>query len=119
MQLLKCKIILIIFQKRVSLGKTYPMKTMYSFLFAILIGGGLMAQDTFSIIAADPITGEIGSAGASCVTGVGSGGIIDIITDIIPGRGRCKFSGLGMYPKYESSKCDSTNGIGNESSRNY
>jgi uncharacterized Ntn-hydrolase superfamily protein len=44
-------------------------------------------QDTFSIIAVDPATGEIGSAGASCVTGVGSGGIIDIITKILPGRG--------------------------------
>lgn len=48
---------------------------------------GLFAQDTFSIIAVDPATGEIGSAGASCVTGVGSGGIIDIITKIIPGKG--------------------------------
>ena len=33
------------------------------------------------------MTGDIGSAGASCVTGIGSAGIIDIITDIIPGRG--------------------------------
>ncbi|MCB0456506.1 MAG: DUF1028 domain-containing protein [Flavobacteriaceae bacterium] len=47
----------------------------------------LYAQDTFSIIAVDPATGEIGSAGASCVTGVGANGIIDIITKIIPGRG--------------------------------
>ncbi len=56
-------------------------------MVAILIGSGLMAQDTFSIIAADPVTGEIGSAGASCVTGIGSSEIVDIITDIIPGRG--------------------------------
>lgn len=67
--------------------KTNPMKTFYSILVAILVSSGLTAQDTFSIIAADPVTGEIGSAGASCVTGVGSSGIIDIITDIIPGRG--------------------------------
>jgi uncharacterized Ntn-hydrolase superfamily protein len=63
------------------------MKTLYSLLIVFLVGNGLKAQDTFSIIAADPVTGEIGSAGASCVTGVGSSGIIDIITDIIPGRG--------------------------------
>lgn len=63
------------------------MKSLYSFLLALLIGSTLTAQDTFSIIAADPLTGEIGSAGASCVQGVGAGGIIDIITDIIPGRG--------------------------------
>ena len=63
------------------------MKSLYSFILTLLIGSALAAQDTFSIIAADPITGEIGSAGASCVQGVGAGGIIDIITDIIPGRG--------------------------------
>ncbi|MGB0788485.1 MAG: DUF1028 domain-containing protein [Marinirhabdus sp.] len=46
------------------------------------------SQDTFSIIAVDPATGEIGSAGASCLDGSGNfGGIIDIITTIIPGRG--------------------------------
>ena len=63
------------------------MKKMYTFLVACLIATASFGQDTFSIIAVDPETGEIGSAGASCVTGVGSGGIIDIITKIIPGRG--------------------------------
>ena len=63
------------------------MKKIYTFLVALLVFGSLSAQDTFSIIAVDPATGEVGSAGASCVTGVGAGGIIDIITDIIPGKG--------------------------------
>ena len=63
------------------------MKKIYSFFAALLVFGSLSAQDTFSIIAVDPATGEVGSAGASCVTGVGAGGIIDIITDIIPGKG--------------------------------
>ncbi|MEM7085757.1 MAG: DUF1028 domain-containing protein [Bacteroidota bacterium] len=63
------------------------MKKIYSILAALLLCGSLSAQDTFSIIAVDPATGEVGSAGASCVSGVGSGGIIDIITDIIPGKG--------------------------------
>lgn len=63
------------------------MKKIYSFLVALFIYSSLSAQDTFSIIAVDPATGEVGSAGASCVTFVGSGGIIDIITDIIPGKG--------------------------------
>ena len=47
------------------------------------------AQDTFSIVAVDTITGEIGSAGASCLDNVsfpGSGGAV-IISDILPGRG--------------------------------
>ena len=64
------------------------MKKTYSFLLAILISLSVTAQDTFSIIAVDPDTGEVGSAGASCVDGIGAfGGLIDIITDIIPGRG--------------------------------
>ncbi len=63
------------------------MKRFYTLLFTIIICGWAYSQDTFSIIAVDPATGEVGSAGASCVTGVGPMGIIDIITDIIPGRG--------------------------------
>jgi uncharacterized Ntn-hydrolase superfamily protein len=46
-------------------------------------------QDTFSIVAVDTITGEIGSAGASCLDEIqfpGSNGAI-IISDILPGRG--------------------------------
>jgi len=63
------------------------MKKIYTILAGLLLCGSLSAQDTFSIIAVDPATGEVGSAGASCVTGVGASGIIDIITDIIPGKG--------------------------------
>lgn len=59
------------------------MKKIYSLLGALLISFTVAAQDTFSIVAVDPVTGDIGSAGASCVTI----SIIDIITDIIPGRG--------------------------------
>ena len=47
------------------------------------------AQDTFSIVAVDTTTGEVGSAGASCLDNIsfpGSGGAI-IISDILPGRG--------------------------------
>ena len=45
------------------------------------------AQDTFSIVAVDQETGEIGSAGASCVDGAASIGGVIIISGIIPGRG--------------------------------
>jgi uncharacterized Ntn-hydrolase superfamily protein len=40
------------------------------------------AQDTFSIVAIDPVTGEVGSAGASCVA-------VDValISDVAPGVG--------------------------------
>ncbi len=44
-------------------------------------------QDTFSIVAIDPETGEIGGAGASCIDESAIAGGVLIINDIIPGRG--------------------------------
>ncbi|MFT7073090.1 DUF1028 domain-containing protein [Patiriisocius sp. Uisw_017] len=64
------------------------IKKLYAFLGTVLLTFAVQAQDTFSIIAVDPANGDIGSAGASCVDGAANfGGIIDIITRIIPGRG--------------------------------
>ena len=63
---------------------TFTLLTL-SFTFAFRI----FAQDTFSIVAVDPNTGEVGSAGASCLDNnsfPGSGGAI-IISDILPGKG--------------------------------
>ena len=47
----------------------------------------LLSQHTFSIVAADPATGEIGSAGATCVPGIGRDGGVVLINSIVPGRG--------------------------------
>lgn len=47
----------------------------------------LNAQDTFSIVAVDTVTGEIGGAGASCIDESAIQGGVLIINDIIPGRG--------------------------------
>lgn len=44
-------------------------------------------QDTFSIVAIDTITGEIGSAGASCIDDNSIAGGAIIISDVLPGRG--------------------------------
>lgn len=74
------------------------MKKIYVALLTLFIAFQLQAQDTFSIIALDPVTGEIGSAGASCVTGIGPNGIRDIITDIIPGRGGVNSQALVCIP---------------------
>ena len=41
----------------------------------------IFSQDTFSIVAVDTITGEIGSAGASCIAGS------FILSDVIEGIG--------------------------------
>jgi len=57
-------------------------------LLIILSGSHARAQDTFSIVAVDTLTGEIGSAGASCVTSSPSyphGAAI--LSDVIPGIG--------------------------------
>lgn len=59
------------------------------FIFAIaLFGQAVYSQDTFSIVAVDPITGEVGSAGASCVdlfqTPFSDN---DFISQLVPGIG--------------------------------
>lgn len=65
---------------------------------ALFSGLNLFAQDTFSIIAVDPETGDIGSAGASCVQGIGPVELSDIISDIIPGRGGINAQALVCVP---------------------
>ena len=47
----------------------------------------LNAQETFSIIAVDTVTGEIGSAGASCLELFNLPYDTDLIADVIPGIG--------------------------------
>jgi uncharacterized Ntn-hydrolase superfamily protein len=54
---------------------------MRSLLAWFLLPVTLSAQHTFSIVAVDPATGEVGSAGASCIGGS------DIIAGLLPGRG--------------------------------
>ena len=59
----------------------------FSLFFSLILSAN--AQDTFSIIAVDPATGEVGSAGASCIDTYdcnGCGGVI-IINNLLPGRG--------------------------------
>jgi len=45
------------------------------------------SQDTFSIIAIDSLTQEIGAAGATCSDGIAGVGGVQIINQIIPGKG--------------------------------
>ncbi|MFK8009240.1 MAG: DUF1028 domain-containing protein [Saprospiraceae bacterium] len=56
-----------------------------SFLFSLSIN--IFSQDTFSIIAVDSITGEIGAAGATCVDDIGQLGGVQLLNKIIPGKG--------------------------------
>lgn len=62
------------------------MKKITLFLL-IIFSQVLRSQDTFSIVAIDTITGEIGSAGASCIDDSQIEGGALIISDVIPGRG--------------------------------
>ena len=63
------------------------MKELLTILFILKLAFPAFSQDTFSIIAIDTITGEIGGAGASCIdeTAIPTG--VLIINDIIAGRG--------------------------------
>lgn len=64
---------------------------MNQFLFTIvamcLSIAPLTGQDTFSIVAVDSVTGEVGSAGASCLDNSQIAGGVLIISDPHPGRG--------------------------------
>jgi len=63
------------------------MKQFTILVLAFLISASVVGQDTFSICAVDTITGEVGSAGASCLDdGDIEGGVL-IISDVHPGVG--------------------------------
>jgi uncharacterized Ntn-hydrolase superfamily protein len=64
------------------------MKQLFTTILSLtLFLGAVFGQDTFSIIAVDSVTGEVGSAGASCLDASAIAGGASIISDIIPGRG--------------------------------
>jgi len=56
------------------------------FIIMMLSTAQIFSQDTFSIVAVDTVTGEIGSAGASCVGPIGGVGAF-ILSDVIEGIG--------------------------------
>ncbi len=58
-----------------------------SFLLSFLAVNTLVAQDTFSICAVDTVTGEVGSAGASCIDASQIATGVLIISDIHNGVG--------------------------------
>ena len=63
------------------------MKKILHIVLGLFLFQNVLAQDTFSIVAVDPATGEIGSAAASCVPGVTDPNFIDWLTYIIPNKG--------------------------------
>ena len=63
---------------------TYPKLPYFFLLVAVFLCFKAQAQHTFSIVAVDPETGEIGSAGATCI-GAEDGALV--ISDIVLGVG--------------------------------
>ncbi|MBE2217019.1 MAG: DUF1028 domain-containing protein [Ignavibacteria bacterium] len=57
------------------------MKIISLFLLLFVLTANTFTQDTFSITAVDPVTGLVGSAGASCIAGS------IILSDVHPNRG--------------------------------
>ncbi|NOX86845.1 MAG: DUF1028 domain-containing protein [Chlorobi bacterium] len=63
------------------------MKYLLVSFFSFLILSSLSGQDTFSICAVDTVTGEVGSAGASCIDENGIPGGVIVLSDVHPGVG--------------------------------
>ena len=57
------------------------------FFFSCCLSASLAAQDTFSIVAVDVTTGQVGSAGATCLDDTEIAGGAVIISDVIPDVG--------------------------------
>lgn len=64
------------------------MRLLFVALISLCPGlASLSAQETFSIVAVDTVTGTVGSAGASCLDDRDVQGGATIISDVLPGRG--------------------------------
>ncbi|MEZ5198665.1 MAG: DUF1028 domain-containing protein [Bacteroidales bacterium] len=63
------------------------MKRITIVVLVLAISTFINAQDTFSICAVDTITGEVGSAGASCIGAPQIPQGCYILSDVIPGKG--------------------------------
>lgn len=63
------------------------MRVMYIFFCLLTLPFLGLSQHTFSIVAVDRETGEIGSAGASCVDGAKQWGGVKLISELVPGVG--------------------------------
>jgi uncharacterized Ntn-hydrolase superfamily protein len=63
------------------------MKIYFIVVISVFLSFNLTGQDTFSITAIDTLTGEMGSAGASCIGAPQIPQGCKILSDVIPGKG--------------------------------
>ncbi len=92
------------------------MKQLASILFVCALAFSAFAQDTFSIVAVDSTSGEIGSAGASCLDNIqfpGSNGAI-IISNILPGRGAIHTQAAYTSPNQNTARSKMQQGLSPE-----
>jgi len=84
------------------------MKTIHAlfnktlFLIFSLFSVTVTAQDTFSICAWDSVTGQVGSAGATCITSASVG--VSIISDVHPGVGVIHTQAYYLAPNQNNAK---------------
>jgi uncharacterized Ntn-hydrolase superfamily protein len=86
------------------------------FLLCLSAFSLLKAQHTFSIVAVDPATGEVGSAGATCLSSSdcgGCGGAI-VISGLVPGRGAVNAQATVCLPNSNLNYCTAQLGAGND-----
>lgn len=87
------------------------MKKRTTFLIAVCaFAANLFAQDTFSIVAVDSLTGEVGSAGASCISADNLETFFpnddpDFLGDLLPGLGA-----INTQSFYNEANQDNANG---------
>lgn len=92
------------------------MKQLALLLLAFAFARPTFSQDTFSIVAVDSTSGEIGSAGASCLDNIqfpGSNGAI-IISNILPGRGAIHTQAAYTSPNQNTARSKMQQGLSPE-----
>jgi uncharacterized Ntn-hydrolase superfamily protein len=87
-------------------------------LVLVLLPTFVSAQHTFSIVASDPMTGEVGSAGATCLSSSdcgGCGGAI-IISGVLPGLGAANAQATVCIPNVNLNSIINRMSLGNDAS---
>lgn len=81
------------------------MRQIVKIVFLLILTHTTYAQHTFSIVAVDTLTGEIGSAGATCLNTFdcgGCGGAV-IISEVVPGKGAINAQASVCIPNVNAS----------------
>lgn len=81
------------------------LSTLSLLVLLLMSTSPLIGQHTFSIVAVDTVTGEVGGAGATCLTSAqcgGCGGAV-IISNLVPGKGAMNAQATVCIPNFNLS----------------